>query len=135
MKTLILLEDEPLVMKLFRHWLKHFNVIAATTGEEALQAFDNLNSLVDLLITDVRLPGPSGIQVALRMRSGLPGLPILLLSGYPVGAWRGADGEDLGRLGTKSVALLQKPFQAEAFLNAVSKLLGTVRTDTVPTAA
>lgn len=131
MKTLLLLEDEPLVMKLLRHMLKRYDLIAVTTGEEALQAFDNPDRPVDLLITDVRLPPHlSGIQVALRIRSVRPLFPIVLMSGYPLGAWRGADGADLEQLGSESVILLQKPFQTEALLGAVYGLLGESLTGT-----
>ena len=67
-KTILVLEDEPLVMKLLRHVLRHYQVISATTAEQALQVFGNGPGQVDLLATDVRLPTLSGIQVALLFR-------------------------------------------------------------------
>jgi CheY-like chemotaxis protein len=74
-KTILVLEDEPLVMKLLWNVLKHYHVIEATTAEQALQIFAHRDSQVDLLVTDVRLPTLSGIQVALRIRLGLPEFP------------------------------------------------------------
>jgi DNA-binding response OmpR family regulator len=133
-KTLLLLEDEPLVMKVLRLMLKQYRVIEATTAEKALQAFGDRDHPVDLLITDIRLPTLSGIQVALRIRSELPAFPVLLMSGYPVGGWRGTDATDLERLGTDSVALLQKPFPAQALLNAVYDLIGKPSADIAKTA-
>jgi CheY-like chemotaxis protein len=133
-KTVLVLEDEPLVMKLLLHILKQFNVIAATTGEEALQAFGNLDRPVDLLITDVRLPQLSGIQVALRIRSQRPESPVVVMSGYLANGWRDVDTFDLERLGSQSVVLLPKPFQARALLKAVFGLLGTSVTEISTTA-
>ena len=123
MKTLLLLEDEPLVLKLLLHVLKRFNVIAVTTGEEALQAFHNRDRPVHLLITDVRLPRLSGIQVALRIRSERPAFPVLLMSGYLADGWRDVDTFDLERLGSESVVLLQKPFETQALLSAIYDLI------------
>lgn len=133
-KTILLLEDEPLVMKLLLVVLKRYDVISATTGEEALQAFGNLDRPVDLLITDVRVPGLSGIQVALRIRSQLPAFPTVLMSGYLSDGWRDVDTSDMEQLGSHSVVLLPKPFQAQALLKAVSGLLGTAPIETWKTA-
>jgi two-component system, cell cycle sensor histidine kinase and response regulator CckA len=133
-KTLLLLEDEPMVMRVLRLMLKQFSVIEATTAEKALQAFGDHDHPVDLLITDVRLPTLSGIHVALRIRSELPEFPVLLMSGYPAGGWRGTDAVDLERLGTDSVALLQKPFPAKALLSAVYDLIGKPYSDIAKTA-
>jgi CheY-like chemotaxis protein len=123
-KTILILEDEPSVLKLLRLVLKHYHVIEATTAEQAFRVFARGDCRVDLLLTDVRLPTLSGIQVALQIRLGLPDLPVLLVTGYPSGGWRGVDAEDLERLGPHSVVLLPKPFQAQALLSAVDELLG-----------
>lgn len=125
MNTILILEDEPSVMKLLRRVLKHYNVVEATTAEQALHVFAHGDCQVDLLLTDVRLPTLSGIQVALQIRSGLPEFPVLLVTGYPAGGWRGVDAEDLEKLGPESVVLLPKPFQTQALLNAVGELLAT----------
>lgn len=134
MKTILVLEDEPLVMKLLRHMLRGFNVIAVTTGEEAVQAFDNLDRPVDLLITDVRLPRLSGIQVALHFRSLVPAFPAILMSGYLVDGWRDVDTFDLERLGSELVVLLQKPFAPHALLDAVYDLIGKPQAEIARTA-
>jgi DNA-binding response OmpR family regulator len=134
MKTILLLEDEPLVMNLLKLVLKRFSVIAATTGEEALQIFGNRDSPFDLLITDVRLQRLSGIQVALRIRSQCPEFPVVLMSGYPAGDWRGEDASDLEILGSDSVILLQKPFEAQVLLTAVCDLIGKPHAETARTA-
>lgn len=135
MKTILLVEDEPLVMKLLRHVLKRFNVIAATTGEDALQAFGNRDCPVDLLVADVRLGRLSGIQVALHIRSESLDCPVVLMSGYLADGWRDMDTFDLERLGSKLVVVLQKPFATQALLNAVYDLIGKPHTEIAITAS
>jgi CheY-like chemotaxis protein len=127
MKTLLILEDEPSVMKLLRRTLKQYRLVEATTAEEALLLFLDhieLDRRIDLLLADLTLPTMSGIQVAILLRSKIPDLPVILTSGYPVGGWSGRDSADLERLGADSVAILQKPFQAQALSNTICEFLG-----------
>jgi DNA-binding response OmpR family regulator len=127
-RTLLVLEDESLVMNLLRNMLKEqYTVIEATSAEQAFQEFNYQGHLIDLLVADLSLPTSSGIQVALRLRSQIPGLPVILTSGYPVGSWSYRDSADLETLGSTSVTILQKPFQVHKLLNAVRELLGAPR--------
>ena len=110
MKTLLVLEDEPSVMKLLRHMLKEYHVIEATTPEEALIRFTDLNQ-VDLLVADLILPNMSGLQVALNLRSKRAALPVILTSGCPASDWSARDSADLETLGGKTVAVLRNLFR------------------------
>jgi DNA-binding response OmpR family regulator len=121
-------------MRFFWLVLKHYDVIEATTAQEALHVFAHHDRKVDLLITDVRLPTLSGIQVALLFRLTLPHLPVLPMSDCPAGGWRGIDSADLERLGSESVVLLDKPFEVKALLNVISYLLGSALIETARTA-
>ncbi len=122
MKTLLVLDDELSLMKLMRHMLKYYTLIEALNAEQALRLFGEHNRQVDLLIADVMLPVSSGIQVALVLRNELPNLPVILTSGFPAKTWSGTDAADLERLGSHSVAVLSKPFQSQALLQAVRTL-------------
>ena len=134
MKTLLLLEDEPSVMKLLHLMLKEYIVIEATKPEEALLLSSDLNHQIDLLVADLTLAGMSGIQVALHLRSTLPALPVILTSGFPVCSWSARDSADLETLGASGVVVLQKPFQKQIRLNAVHGLFGTAQPEKVRTA-
>ena len=123
MKTLLVLEDESSVMRLLRHILAAYDLIEATTAEQALRLFAEHDRQVDLLLADVTLPRSSGIQVALLLRSELTGLPVILISGYPLSLWTARDALDRERLGSKSVVILQKPFQVEVLKSAISELI------------
>jgi CheY-like chemotaxis protein len=124
MKTLLILEDESAVMTLLRQVLKRYNVIEATTADQALQAFADHTRQIDLLVADVSLPTSSGIRVALKLRAETRKLPVILASGYPVSAWNARDATDLERLGPDSVMILQKPFGPQFLLDAVHQLIG-----------
>ena len=99
-KTILLLEDEPALMKLLAHALSSYNVIEATTADEALRLFAERGRHVDLLIADVTLPAGSGLRVAFFLRSEIQNLPVILTSGYPVSSWSASDTVDLQRLGS-----------------------------------
>jgi response regulator RpfG family c-di-GMP phosphodiesterase len=64
MKTIFLLDDESIVIKLLRRVLKAYTLIEATTAEQALRLFIDRDRQVDILVADVTLPRSSGIQVA-----------------------------------------------------------------------
>jgi CheY-like chemotaxis protein len=124
MKTVLVVENEPDVMEFLRGVLKQYTVIEATNAEQALRLFALHSRQVDMLVSDVTLPKSSGIHVALLLRSEIPDLPVLLASGCPVSDWTGRDYTDLQRLGSTSVAFLQKPFQTNVLSSAVCELLG-----------
>jgi CheY-like chemotaxis protein len=127
MNTLLVLEDESAVMKLLRYMLKPYGVVEAASAEQALRLFADHGRQIDLLIADVTLPVSSGIQVALLLRSELPRLPVILMSGYPMSGWTMRDSADLAKLGTASVTILEKPFQSQVLSNTVRELLETVQ--------
>ena len=134
MKTLLVLEDEPVLMVLLRHLLKPYRLIEAATAEQALRLFNDHDRRIDLLLADVTLPASSGIQVALLLRSELPNLPVILTSGYPVSVWAERDAADLERLGSSSVAILQKPFKAQVLPNTIREMIGIVPFEAARTA-
>ncbi len=91
-------------------------VIQANSGEEALQALADAEA-VDLLITDHAMPKMTGMQLARRVASERPDLPILLATGYaeaPPG-----EGEGLARL--------EKPFGQEQLSDAIGRVLTATR--------
>jgi CheY-like chemotaxis protein len=133
-KTILVLEDNASVMMVLRLILESYSLIEAGDAEQALRLFTDHGRKIDLLVADVTLPTSSGIQVALLLRSRIPTLPVLLTSGYPVGAWNDRDSADLERLGSRSVAIIQKPFQSQGLLKAVCELTGIRLSETAGTA-
>jgi DNA-binding response OmpR family regulator len=134
-KTILVLEDESMLLKLLGSVLSQdYCVLKATTAEQALSLFIEHSRQVDLLVADLSLAKSSGILVALLLRSVIPGLPIILTSGYPVNSWCERDAADLVRLGPRSVAIIEKPFLSRTLLKAVRELTREPQTELARTA-
>jgi CheY-like chemotaxis protein len=122
-KTVLLLEDNSTVMSLLRLILRDYNLVETTSAEEALRQFSQHQRNIDLLIADVTLPIDSGVRLALLLRDMSSDLSIVLTSGCPQNVWNDQDIGDLRRIGSRSVAFLQKPFLPAELLKIVDRLL------------
>lgn len=92
-------------------------VTAAATHSEAIAATERMERL-DLVISDVVMPGASGIEFVRLLRARRPGLPALFVSGYATELVE-ARGVDLG-----AERFLQKPFTLDELLSAVREIVG-----------
>lgn len=95
-----------------------YSVTSATSGADALKIL-RADTRFDLLITDFSMPKISGLQLALAARALLPGLPILLATGY-------------AELPVKSdlvLPQLSKPYVQSDLQNAVEELLARTKFD------
>jgi two-component system, cell cycle sensor histidine kinase and response regulator CckA len=116
--TALVVEDEAEVRDLAVRLLEEagVRVVAAEQAVEALEAVAAEEAL-DLLITDVVMPGMSGPELARRAQALRAGLPVLFVSGYPEGVLSHG-----GRLDAQ-VHLLEKPFSAAELHAAVRAAL------------
>ena len=109
-ETILLVEDEVPVRKITALLLESlgYQVQVATSGEEALRLAQGNREKLDLLMTDVVMPGMSGRELAEVLRARDAGLKVLFLSGH--------SGDTLVRHGVvhTEVAFLQKPFTLDA---------------------
>jgi two-component system cell cycle sensor histidine kinase/response regulator CckA len=116
---ILLVEDEDGVRKLARMILEHngYTVIEAASGEEALRLLEQLSGPLDLLVTDVVMPGIDGGDVAQAVTRRFPGAKVLYLSGYTSDA--------VVRYGIQhhEVAFLQKPFSERSLAAKVRDVL------------
>jgi CheY-like chemotaxis protein len=95
----------------------------ASTGWELLSALAEPRPF-DLVITDVRMPGPTGIQVLGMARNAGVVTPFLLITAFSDHQLRASMAE------LADVALLDKPFEQSEFLNAVERMLHPAVTPT-----
>jgi two-component system cell cycle sensor histidine kinase/response regulator CckA len=95
-----------------------FNVIEARTGEEALAMVQDLAARVDLLVTDVVLPGLNGIKLADTLRAHQPGLRVLVCSGYM------GHEQDTGITLDERTSFLAKPFTGPQLVQKACGLFG-----------
>ena len=118
--AILLVEDDPIVRAHISTQLRELGceVTEASRAEEALAQLAN-GEHVDLLFTDVVMPGISGIELARRARALRPGLRILLSSGYTFEAMRHQD--ELG----PDVRFLNKPYGKNVLAQALAEALGS----------
>jgi len=118
-------EDEPGVRTLVERLLIRggHRVLPFPDGATAIDALADPAVPIDMLITDLVMPGPNGIEVARRVRRVRPGLPVLLMSGYAADALRAE------RINDASLELIAKPFTALELLDRVVQVLGAAAAD------
>jgi len=112
-RSILLVEDETFVREVASEVLRAagYQVLTAKNAAEAMQIYEN-GFEIDLLLTDVVLPGETGRVLAQRLRRANPRLPVLLATGY---------GEQMAR--EAGEACLAKPFSSEDLLGRVRQLL------------
>jgi two-component system cell cycle sensor histidine kinase/response regulator CckA len=117
--TILLVEDEGAVRALARDFLLAlgYGVIEADCGEKALTLFQQHADSIRAVVSDVVMPGMSGVELARRLVAIRPGLKILLLSGYAKDTFDAADITQ-GRF-----AFLQKPYTLEDFARRVADVV------------
>lgn len=116
-RTVLVVEDEDSVREVLVEVLTQAgnHVYSAAEPEQAATVLRRLDTSLDLLITDVVMPGVSGHVLARQLRRTYPTLPVLLISGYS------ADTLDLSNL--PGARLLTKPLDLDQFLGVVADLL------------
>jgi CheY-like chemotaxis protein len=117
-ETILVAEDETAVRTFVERVLTAagYHVMTATQGPEALTLAEVMPDL-DLLVTDVVMPGMSGVELASHLVAIRPGLPVIYASGYSEEALL------LGAVGEDRVPYLPKPFTAESLLRLVREVL------------
>ena len=118
-ETVLVVEDENAVRSFTSMVLKRsgYQVIEASNGEEALSLSRGHDGEIQLLLTDMVMPGMGGRQVAEALETQRPAIRVLYVSGYTehASAKRGSLGSDL--------PFLQKPFTIESLLRKVRQVL------------
>jgi PAS domain S-box-containing protein len=111
-ETILVAEDESVVREMVVAALERlgYRVVSASTGEEAVRLIDRMGDEIDLLLSDVVMPGMSGPDLYDRARRTRPDLRAIFMSGYTA--------LSIGRPIPEGVTLLEKPFSG-ARLNEV----------------
>ncbi len=118
-ETLLLVEDNEAVRDVFREVLESrgYKVLAAGGPEDALRLSEGHGGRINLLVTDLMMPGMTGHDLAGRIRTARPEIKVLFVSGYP-----GGPGGEQTRL-QPGETFLQKPFSSQAFITKVREIL------------
>lgn len=113
-QTILVVEDQPATAQITRILLESwgYRVLEARGGREALGIYDQCDGAIDLLLTDVIMPGMNGPQLAEELLNRNPELRIVYMSGYPS-----------DELKDRSNAFLPKPFNPASLSKMIRKEL------------
>src|SRR5687768_15108678 len=115
-KTVLVVEDSPLVNELVSKVLlsADYEVISALTPAESLAAIGQRQ--IDLLVTDVTLPGLDGVELMYLLKAQCPRMQVLFMSGW-------LDGSVQARVEATGCAHIAKPFRPSMLVDQVRALL------------
>lgn len=118
-ETILLVEDEDSLREVTREYLtnKGYTVLAAPAPDSAMKAAEGSDKPIDLLLTDVILPGSSGVQLAQRLAASHPLMRVLYVSGYTADAIVHHGGH------ASNFAFLSKPFSLPALARKIRSIL------------
>ncbi len=91
-------------------------MLEAANAEEAIFAAETHPKVIDLMVSDIVMPGLGGLELAKRLVSIRPDMKVLYVSGY-------ADHDTAKRVGDPSVAYLQKPFGPAELARKVAEMV------------
>jgi len=119
--TILVVDDEPVVRTLVVSTLKRegYRVLDAESGADALQIAATAPGRIDMLLTDVNMPGMTGAELATHLARTRRGVKVLVMSGYS------ADPVAVEGL-SEPVALLAKPFTPRDLKRKIREVLGTL---------
>lgn len=125
---ILLVEDEDPVRLFAARALrgKGYDVLEARSGEAALELLENETQPIDLLITDVVMPGIDGPTLVAKVREQMPGIRVICISGYSEDALRQRISEDT------DIQFLSKPFSLDQLAGKVKEVMK--RSDSEPRA-
>lgn len=126
-EQVLVVDDEAFIVKILSAFLKQlgYQALSTTSGVEALQMFVVNQDRISLVILDQTMPDMSGVDLASKLRSIRPNIPIIMFSGY---------GEEEMRRETKDLgitAFMRKPVTHDQLAITVRKALDTPREKTI----
>jgi two-component system cell cycle sensor histidine kinase/response regulator CckA len=128
-ETILLVDDEADIVSATRKMLEQhgYNTVVANFGKEALAIFTRDHPSIDLVVTDIMMPGMDGIELIHALRGVSPRVKIIASSGLGRDLAGGLRGKELEALGIRT--FLAKPYTAEKLLTALHGMLGGNLTD------
>ncbi|HSM88054.1 MAG TPA: ATP-binding protein, partial [Candidatus Limnocylindrales bacterium] len=126
-ETILLVEDQPHILALSCEFLQKlgYRVLVAETAERALKLAQDYTQAIDLLLTDIVMPGMNGRQLARELKRVRPEVKVLYVSGYTDEAFADQGALDFGD------AFLEKPFELEQLATLLRQVLAGISRTTV----
>jgi len=117
-RVILLIEDEPLILMDVEAALieEGFEVVTATDGMLAVEAFDADPSRIDAVVTDIRIgKGPSGWEIGHHVRKAVPTMPVVYMSGDSSHQWEAQ--------GVPHSVMVPKPYVHSQITTALATLM------------
>jgi CheY-like chemotaxis protein len=117
LRKVLVVDDDPVVCKSFDRVLtsKGYAVITAESGEEALRKLNE--EKYDIVYSDIRMPGMSGLEVAENVKARRPWTPVVIITGY------GTDAAEARARAAGVSSFLHKPLSPEMIEGSVRDVL------------
>lgn len=121
-KNILVVDDEPLLVRINKRQLenKGYSVSGCTESSDALELFTKDPDSFHLLLTDLTMPGMSGIELIKQIHHHSPGLPVIVMTGMIDKQIE----DQLYELGVSAVVV--KPVMEDELLIAVANVFGEV---------
>jgi len=121
-QTVLVVDDHETTRQTIARMLEAggFSVVQASSAAEALERLAREGAGIDIVLSDVTMPGMSGIDLSYQIRELYPSMPVAIVSG---------DVSELERsiIGRAAVPFIKKPFHAESLYSAVREAIRTAR--------
>jgi two-component system, cell cycle sensor histidine kinase and response regulator CckA len=121
-RRILLVEDEPFVREATCGILRQsgFEVLPAENAQDALKIFEECGDGIDLVMTDMILPGGTGHQLGRDLREHSPGIMVLVTSGYDMREYE-TEAPD------SCAYFLAKPYSRQTLVDKIETILAQVR--------
>ena len=118
-RIILLVEDEPFVREATYCILQRagFEVLPAEDAQEAMRVYEGADRKVDLVLTDMVLPGKSGEELGKQMRQYSPEMAVLVTSGYGGAGYETESPE-------AHTYFLAKPYSRRTLVEKIESILG-----------
>ena len=122
-ETILIAEDKPLVRRILRTALENagYTVLEAVDGEQAVEVARRHPGHIDLLLTDVVMPGAGGFALYQALKAVRPTTDVIFMTGHPPGAAARADVDSSG------CVCLQKPFSFDVLSRELRAVIAAAR--------
>jgi len=120
---ILVVDDTPNVRTLVRRVLESqgYQVLVAPDGETAIAACEQIHGEIDLLLTDIKMPGMTGVELAGSLVAAYPKVRVLFISGQ-------CEDSEIPVLASRNgFGFVPKPFLPQALLDAVDALLSPAK--------
>jgi CheY-like chemotaxis protein len=118
-ETILLVEDQAPLLELSREFLQRlgYRVLAADLPEKAIQVSRDLGGKIDMLLTDVLMPGMNGLELASHLRKQRPEMKVLYVSGFADRAFENSGGPG------SDEAFMEKPYSFHELAHKIREML------------